>query len=224
MTGPVTRVLGWTLLLVSGCSARAAPIDAGFDAPPEDARFDIGYEFDGSADALLFADASVRPSLCGPALATGCPVQSAGSVSGCPSGEGAVFFDGVQCRESPAIDCGADPGAFRSFEECAVVCEGAGHCDASKIFFTPTEEMPGCAVPLATLPVVCPGGISILTSVPLEASCETLGDYSDCRGDPPFSCMSPASGPLDLSWEEAFTLFRRASLLPFVMRIGCSLN
>jgi hypothetical protein len=128
--------------------------DAGVDAPIPDARF-------------VLPDVPVHAPLCGPINATTCPIQSAATVSACASGEGAVFFDGAHCQETPSLACGAERGAFGSFEECAVVC-AAMYCDASNGYrmgsmrrVSPLQHMRSGVEPVPLSPV---GGVQRHTS------------------------------------------------------------
>jgi hypothetical protein len=108
-------------------------------------------------DAVAEADAPFVAPICGEITATTCPTQTPGTVSACPSGEGAVFFDGTHCQQAASASCGPERGAFRSLEECAVVCEAAGECDASKLVYANPAGSAQCATPTGS-PNVCTGG------------------------------------------------------------------
>jgi hypothetical protein len=185
---------------------RSAP-DAGLDAPIPDAPF-------------VLPDVPVRAPLCGPINATTCPIQSAATVSACASGEGAVFFDGAHCQETPSLACGAERGAFGSFEECAVVC-AAMYCDASKIVYSAGAGMPGCTTPTQPGPA-CPGGSSALATVTEWAQCDAFRLFNTCAAEwSQYRCLQSEefSGTPAAFWE----FFRRASLLPFVTQLECGI-
>jgi hypothetical protein len=185
---------------------RSAP-DAGLDAPIPDAPF-------------VLPDVPVRAPLCGPINATTCPIQSAATVSACASGEGAVFFDGAHCQETPSLACGSERGAFGSFEECAVVC-AAMYCDASKIVFGGIGgEPPGCETPTYPGPA-CSGGRDAFAALATWTECEAFQTLNDCRPEGStyhcFQTDTPVGDDRARVWEQ----FRRASLLPFVTRLEC---
>ena len=148
---------------LAGCTCATSPsADVGNDA------FDAGVDAPISDAPFVFPDVPVRAPLCGPITATECPVQNAASVTACASGEGAVFFDGAHCQETPSLACGAERGAFASFEECVVVC-AATYCDESKLSYSASPGSPGCWGYDSNPP--CPGGASATTTVPGWASC-----------------------------------------------------
>ena len=135
------NILAAVALAGCNCATPNGIDDAGIDA--SDAGIDAS---DAGIDApLVFPDVSIRAPLCGPITAIDCPIQSAATVTACASGEGAVFFDGAHCQQTPSLACGVERGAFGSFEECAVVCAET-HCDASKIVYSPGGAMPDCTM------------------------------------------------------------------------------
>ena len=201
-------------LALVGCNCTTPPTaDVGIDAYAPDVGLDAPIPDSPIPDAsFVLPDVPVRAPLCGPITATSCPVQSAATVTACASGEGAVFFDGAHCQETPSLACGVERGAFGSFEECAVVC-AATHCDASKLFDSQDRPLE-CETPFGASPV-CGGGASASTPVPGWASCDSFAPL-ECYGS--FVCArTPSPGDTAEVWE----FFRRASLLPFVSRLVC---
>ena len=194
-------------LVVTGCTCSTRlEADVGIDA------FDVGIDAPIQDAPFVLPDVPVRAPLCGPITATSCPVQSASTVTACASGEGAVFFDGAHCQETPSLACGGERGAFGSFEECAVVCAET-HCDASKLFDSTGRSLE-CETPLSA-GSVCGGGASAVTSVPGWASCPSFAPL-ECYGS--FRCVrAPTTDDTAVVWE----FFRRASLLPFVAELEC---
>ena len=85
---------------LTGCTCTTPPMadvggdasDAGLDAPIPDAPY-------------VSPDVSLHAPLCGPINAVSCPIQSVATVTACASGEGAVFFDGAHCQQTPSLDC-----------------------------------------------------------------------------------------------------------------------
>lgn len=199
--------LALVALALTGCTCSTeAPSDVGVDA------FDAGTDAPVQDSPFVFPDVPVRAPLCGTITATSCPIQSAATVSACASGEGAVFFDGAHCQETPSLACGVERGAFGSFEECAVVCAET-YCDASKI-----EDVRdvGCTTPSGPeRQPACAGGGIASTSVPGWALCDSFAPR-ECSGS--YWCgRAPEPGDAEEVWE----FFRRASLLPFVSRLVC---
>jgi hypothetical protein len=173
-------------------------------------------------DAGSVSDAPILAPICGEIVATTCPTQTRENVSACPSGEGAVFFDGTHCQQTASASCGPERGAFRSFEECAVVCEAAGQCDASKLAFTNPDGPAACETPTGG-PDICTGAVGMLVDEPALIECESFRDlFVSCDDNRPHRC-SPEAARF-VSWEEVWLPFRRASLLPFVSALQCGLG
>ncbi|MBN8609608.1 MAG: hypothetical protein J0L92_03435 [Deltaproteobacteria bacterium] len=167
-------------------------------------------------------DAPVSAPVCGPIIATACPTQRQTDVSSCASGEGAVFFDGAHCQETMSAACGVERGAFRSFEECAVVCESSGQCDASKIAYINPTGSATCETPSGPS-VVCGGGVGMMVDEVALIECDSFGGFFvDCDDNEPHRCTH-AAAPIP-SWDHVWLPFRRASLLPFVRALECDLG
>jgi len=200
-------------LAFAGCScASTHTTDVGIDASTPDAGLDASL-----TDAYFtFPDVPLRAPLCGVITAVSCPVQSASTVTACPLGEGAVFFDGTHCQETPSLACGSERGAFTSFEECAVVCAEM-YCDASKLFDSRGESM-ACETPERP-GSACPGGRAALASVTSWTECDAFRTLNYCLPEfDHYLCQQTDTlAPPAVVWEQ----FRRASLLPFVSRLVC---
>jgi len=199
-------------LAFAGCScASTHTTDVGIDASTPDAGLDASL-----TDAFFaFPDVPVRAPLCGPITAVSCPIQSASTVSACASGEGAVFFDGVHCQETPSLGCGAERGAFGSFEECAVVCAET-YCDASKLFDSRDEPLE-CETPISAGPA-CGGGSIATTPLPGWTLCASFAPMECYASDQ--CARDPQVGNPNAN-ADLWLFFRRASLLPFVSRLTC---
>lgn len=210
-------------LLVSGCSCGSAVVsDAGFDAGSEvDAALEDSA-LDDAADAFVSPDVLVTASMCGGRRCDELPDPERDGRERLRVGR----RDGVLRRR--ALPTVAERRVRRRARCVRLVrrvrggCEAAGHCDAERIFFAHTDEPVGCATPLRPDPA-CTGGWDVSTWVPLSDECNAFREHSLCYGSPPpVTCVSTEGGRL-VDWDEVWTLFRRASLLPFVVRLTCGL-
>lgn len=221
------RALTWVLFCwaLPACTCGEAPeADAAVRHDTRAAPDSRSEDIDAHAppDAVSLADAPITAPICGKIVATTCPTQTRENVSACPSGEGAVFFDGAHCQQAASASCGPERGAFRSFEECAVVCEAAGHCDASKLAYANPDGPATCETPSGP-PIVCGGGAGMLVDEAALVGCASFSAFFvECDDDLPHRCRSE-SAPIG-SWDEVWLPFRRASLLPFVHALECDLG
>jgi hypothetical protein len=223
------RLVAATLLLAA-CSARSAappPGDSGASdlsapagdasgddgpGPADDAGPDLGARDLGPPDGRA-SDGSIGAPLCGPVSATSCPAQTAERASRCGE-EGAVFFDGEQCQAAVREDCAGERGAFSSFEECAVVCERAGHCVDRKVDFGAAGRAT-CANLVESVCML----VYWYSEVDITSTC-LLDDDISCRfNGRNYLCNFTVGGPKPIAVTRP--ALARMSLLPFVSEVGC---
>jgi hypothetical protein len=152
-----------------------------------------------------------------------CPVQDPEVASACGA-EGRVVFDGRYCNFAAGPECGGERGAFATFEACAISCEAAGHCNEGVVRTNRGPQWPTCElVPGAEcecgIIVSPPTDLSACTGFGLDLGCEFIDiDRRWTCWRAQGACYPPE--PRDTPAEH-WLFFRRASLLPFLDRLGC---
>lgn len=205
---------------IGACACGSGDRDAGSDVPA--LAYDAPLAVPSDAPS---PDVPLRAPLCGVVDATACPVQDAADVDGCASGAVGVFFDGTTCRAADAAVCGAEAPAFDSFSECAVACEAAGHCDASKFYRLPSREPIGCRTGPTPPPpgLFCNGGgLTVLSTVPLPTTCDIYASHPVCDASADRALFRCARATHPYSVVDELVFARQMSLLPFIVGVECA--